>query len=554
MDCGQVRACMDREEAWQQENICRIHVHARKFDWTQPPNRNHNTSGTGTGFLLDCLPSDADGLYVVTAHHVVAFAVTARVNFTSVDSELYDADIIGGNAELDIALLRVVDSTLQERLTSKAVGGLVTGDSDKIVPPATVTAHGFALGQAHMQTTKGVVSGRIIGPSRLQTDVAVNPGNSGGPLLDVGKRVIGVVTSGIADAQGINYVAPIIEVCIVLKRVLQGWKMTKRFVADRLPSLNASFVKCNRTLLQNLQCESGVFCCAVHPKIGVVQSSDEAKAALADDPEALEALTSMIDRDVHTGDTWLRLFRSVRGDEARHRALTDRMRRNTLREGDIVCAFTVHGKRYEIDMQKNSRFDFWHDALGFETILDRLQMGDLLEFEIVRNKTRTTAQITLAPDHNMYRRRHVDVEGIDYMVIGGVFVIPLAINHLPFFTKQDLNVLMSRPSSRHRSVLLVTNILPESSYNEGNSIGASDILVSVNNEIVTDLHELQRAWSSQLNQSDDHVVTLRMRDGTITSATVADIVKTDRLIAETYKSEEYIGFRHIPTHFQSSTR
>lgn len=554
MDCAEVRKCVAAEQPWMSENVCRIHAHVRKFDWSQPPNKNNSASGTGTGFLLDSIPSDDEGVYVVTAHHVVAFAVNARVNFTAVDSEMYDAEVIGGNGELDVALLLVRNQALRARLAELGANGLQTGDSDSIIPPETVTAHGFALGQPHMQTTKGVVSGRIVGPSRLQTDVAVNPGNSGGPLLDASKRAIGVVTSGIADAQGINYVAPIHETGVVMRRVLDGYKRNRRFVPDRLPSFNATFVKSTRPLLNKLACKTGVYCCAVHPKVEFAQSAGEAGQMLADDAEALQALRQVGDMSVHTGDSWLRLFRThVRGDDARHRALVDRVRRNGLREGDMVCAFTVRGKRYDIDMQRNARFDFWADAIGFDAVLDRLSMGDVVRFDIVRDGVAAVAEVALDANLNVYRKHHVDVEGMEYLVLAGVFVVPLAVDHLAFFKNQaqivSLNALMARPSSRHASVLLVTTILPESSYNDGNTITSSDILVGINNHVVTDLYAARRAWEEEMAHADDHVITLRMRDGTIASATLSDIHASNRKIVDAYKSDEYVGHRRVPLHF-----
>ena len=260
-------------------SICRIHVHARSFDWTQPPNRNKGGSGTGTGFLLDAFPIVDDNLLIITAHHVVAHSVQIRVNFSKISSEYAEARLVGCNADMDVAVLVLKDGDLLSLMREKMKRiGLLIGKSDAIRPPATVTAHGFALGKPHMQTTKGVVSGRIDSPSRLQTDVAVNPGNSGGPLLDENNTVIGLVTSGMVDAQGINYVAPIEEVRIIVDRIVTRWRLqTTGPVFDRLPSLNCSFTKGNRVLLNRIQgCNSGVFCTSVHPLVEYPQNVSDA--------------------------------------------------------------------------------------------------------------------------------------------------------------------------------------------------------------------------------------------------------------------------------------
>ena len=84
-----------------------------------------------------------------------------------------------------------------------------------------VTAYGFALGAPHIQSTVGSISARRDLPSRLQTDCSVNPGNSGGPMLsDTNNQVIGLITPGLANANNINFAAPIKEVLLICGRII----------------------------------------------------------------------------------------------------------------------------------------------------------------------------------------------------------------------------------------------------------------------------------------------------------------------------------------------
>ena len=534
-------------------NVCRIHVHARSFDWTQPPNRNKGGSGTGTGFMLNSFPIVNNRVFIVTAHHVIAHSVQIRVNFAKLQSEYIDAILIGSNGDMDVALLAVDDAAFADIVRGVEKPGLTMGESDDIRPPATVTAHGFALGKPHMQTTKGVVSGRIDGPSRLQTDVAVNPGNSGGPLLNENNEVIGLVTSGMVDAQGINYVAPIHEVHVILTRILKKYEGEP--VPDRLPSLNCSFTKANRVLLGQIEnCESGVFCTSVHPTLEYPQSAEDAIRQI-DRKEGMESLRDALAsrptlHSTMTRERWDHYIRNECGI-AQTNDMLEALRYEMLREGDIVSRMHIRSEAYDIDVQMTTKFAFWQDNLGFTAILDRLNgegdiEGDAVEIDFFRGRSAMqTIQIPLRPQCNVFRKMHADVEQIEYIVIAGIFVMPLMHNHIPLFKREPMHTLMNRPDSRHMSLLVVTHILPESPFNECETIGAGDVLVAINNRETVTLQDCVFAWNEETRLGASNVVTLRMRDGSLATASNSQILEaTDRILNE-YKSSEYVGYHVI---------
>ncbi|WP_170393750.1 DegQ family serine endoprotease [Ruegeria arenilitoris] len=137
--------------------------------------------GLGSGFVLD------EAGYIVTNHHVVdnADSVTVRMS----DDRTFDAEVIGTDPLTDIAVLKIdADETLQ---------AVKLGDSDGIRVGEDVVAIGNPFG-LHSTVTTGIVSakGRNIsqGPYAefIQTDAAINKGNSGGPLFNMEGEVVGV--------------------------------------------------------------------------------------------------------------------------------------------------------------------------------------------------------------------------------------------------------------------------------------------------------------------------------------------------------------------------
>ncbi len=157
--------------------------------------------GGGSGFV--CGP---DGL-ALTNHHVVLGA--DAVQATLLDGRALVCDVVGSDPATDLALLRLpVDETLP---------WIELGDSDTLRVGDYAIAVGSPFGLA-FTVTAGIVSalGRSLGSQVggraiedvIQTDVPLNPGNSGGPLLDASGRVVGVNTAIVQSAQGICFAVP----------------------------------------------------------------------------------------------------------------------------------------------------------------------------------------------------------------------------------------------------------------------------------------------------------------------------------------------------------
>ncbi|KKW08232.1 MAG: 2-alkenal reductase [Candidatus Kaiserbacteria bacterium GW2011_GWA2_49_19] len=173
--------------------------------------------GGGSGFIVS-----EDGL-VLTNKHVVLDAEADYTVLTN-DGQKFPAKVLAKDPIQDLALLKIErekDVDQNGRLTTKPFTVVKLGDSSKLEIGQTVIAIGNALGEFRNTVSVGVVSGlsRTITASGgtfvetiedvIQTDAAINKGNSGGPLLNLRGEVIGINTATVQDAQSIGFAIPI---------------------------------------------------------------------------------------------------------------------------------------------------------------------------------------------------------------------------------------------------------------------------------------------------------------------------------------------------------
>ena len=178
-------------------------------------------TGAGSGVIIA-----PDG-YVLTNSHVVHEA--ARVDVTLTDGHTFGATLVGEDAATDLAVIRVDASGLPSaRLGVSAtlrVGQLVIAIGNPLGFQSTVSAGVVsALGRALRST-----QGRLI-ENVIQTDVALNPGNSGGPLVNSQARVVGINTAVIAMAQGLSFAIPIDTVSWVASQLLTRGRVARAYL------------------------------------------------------------------------------------------------------------------------------------------------------------------------------------------------------------------------------------------------------------------------------------------------------------------------------------
>jgi S1-C subfamily serine protease len=183
--------------------------------------RRADTRGAGSGVVIS-----SDG-YVLTNSHVVHEATALEISLT--DGRRFSASLVGEDPATDVAVVQVDAPALPAaRLGQSAklrVGQLVIAIGNPFGFQSTVSAGVVsAIGRSLRSTT-----GRLI-DDIIQTDVALNPGNSGGPLVDSRGRVVGINTAVFAMAQGISFAVPIDTATSVIPQLLARGRVVRAYL------------------------------------------------------------------------------------------------------------------------------------------------------------------------------------------------------------------------------------------------------------------------------------------------------------------------------------
>jgi len=301
---------------------------------TQPEIKRQKVAG-GTGFIIQ-----VDGL-ALTNKHVVA-DTGADYSALTKDGKEYDVEVISRDTVNDLAVIQLHEKTedKKDRKTGekkdfgdkpKDMPIVVIGDSTKLKVGQNVLAIGNARGEYENSVTAGIISaiGREIQASDMsgggqeslsgliQTDAAINFGNSGGPLVNLGGEVIGINTAIDSQATGIGFAIPVNQI----KSVIESVKKFGRIVR---PVLGVTHTLLNKEKAKELKLngiENGALIIGDRAKkeFGVLPDSPAEKAGLKLDDVIIEVdgekiteentLQSMVQKHVPEDKLKLKVWR-----------------------------------------------------------------------------------------------------------------------------------------------------------------------------------------------------------------------------------------------------
>jgi S1-C subfamily serine protease len=241
-------------------------VSSRTVDPFGFPSTPQTEQSLGSGFVID------KAGHIVTNYHVISGATRVQVSFSGQDQ--INATVVGSDPSTDIAVLRIDTH-------SRALTPLLLGNSDDVSVGDPVYAIGNPFGFTRTLTA-GLVSAlqrQIVAPNSLeidgviQTDAAINHGNSGGPLIDADGRVIGVtsqISTGTTGEQGnigIGFAIPVNTVRNVAAQIIKNGKVAHAYLGVSTVSITAQIAK-----LFNLPAKKGVIVAVVNGGSGAAHA------------------------------------------------------------------------------------------------------------------------------------------------------------------------------------------------------------------------------------------------------------------------------------------
>ena len=230
-----------------------VHIQVQKPVTDRRGGQQKLAPGSGSGFVIS-----SDG-FIVTNNHVIEHARDIKVSLA--DGRTVNAELKGTDPSTDIAVLKIYESGLK---------ALNFANSEALQPGQIAIAIGNPLGLQHT-VTAGVVSalgrtlrannGRLI-DDIIQTDASLNPGNSGGPLVNSLGQVIGVNTATIISAQGLCFAVSSNLAAFVAGKLIMEGKVKRAYlgIAGQVVNLTGRMIAANR-----LEKKTGVYISEVVP-------------------------------------------------------------------------------------------------------------------------------------------------------------------------------------------------------------------------------------------------------------------------------------------------
>ena len=193
------------------------------------------SASSGSGFIIS-----EDG-YIVTNYHVINGASSVKV--TLYNGDTYDATVIGGDSDYDVAVLKI---------NATGLTPVTLGNSADVNVGDSVLAIGNPLGELTFSMSGGYVSScnRAINVdgtpfNMIQVDCSINPGNSGGPLMNLYGEVVGIVsakysTYSTTTVEGLGFAIPIDDVKSIITDIMENGAVTgKAYMAVTVGTMNS---------------------------------------------------------------------------------------------------------------------------------------------------------------------------------------------------------------------------------------------------------------------------------------------------------------------------
>lgn len=405
------------------DTVVQLFAQVYSIDMLEPYKTPSQGTSCGSGFFIN------DQGYVITNAHVVISAKSVWGQVPSLGKRIIDMEVVGISPERDLALLRITEEGRD--LITKELGGipyLPLGDSDLVRRSDDVLALGYPLGQQACKSTTGVISGHE--HHLIQMSAPINPGSSGGPLLNIKGEVVGVNSSGITEAQNVGYAIPINTLKTILNDLYEIKILRKPFLGVRFNN-------------------------------------------------GTESLTKYLGNPLPGG---CYIIETVKGSP---------LEKAGVMRGDMIYEINGHAVDMYGDMSvpwsedKISIVDYpLRLSIGDTINLTVYRKGQKKEFSVLFGLAELPA----------IRRIYPGYEEIDYEAFGGMVVQELNLNHVRMLAEHATGLIKyGEIKYQSEPVLIITHVFPDSQLFRGRNVPLGTTLCEVNGVRVKTLKEYREA-------------------------------------------------------------
>lgn len=444
------------------DTVVQIFAHIAAINLLQPYVSPTIGASSGSGFFID------DQGHIITNAHVVDQAKGIWIQIPSLGKRIIDVEVVGVSPDRDLALLRVSSEGL--KVIRQELGGvpfLPLGDSDLVQRADDVLALGYPLGQQSLKSTTGVISGRE--QNLIQMSAPINPGSSGGPLLNAHGEVVGINSSGVLEAQNVGYIIPINDLKIVLPDLYKVKLLRKPF-------------------------------------LGVLFNN------------ATDALTEYLGNP-HPGGCYV--VEVVKGSP---------LDKIGVKSGDMI--YEINGHCVDIFGEIKLPQLTSDDKMSIIDYVSRLSTGDNIKLAVYRHGERKEFTFVLSfTNQPAIHERYLGYEDIEYEIFAGMVVQPLILNHIPLLGSRVPGIVKYIETKyQTEPVLVITYIFPNSQLYRSRSIPIGATINEVNGKKIGTLDEFREAMKLSVHSK---FLTLRVSDNvTRKSENILVVLPWDKLIEE----------------------
>lgn len=465
-----------KEISWRQSieaannAVVQVRAYNLHFDWRQPFRAPHQSFSSGTAFFIN-----KQG-YLATNSHVVSHAAALQITIPACGRELFDVEVVGICPDLDVALLRLTAAAYAQLVTRiGSIPFLPFGDSDTVIRTEELLVLGYPLGLEKMKCTQGIFAGREYEKTRafFHITAALNPGNSGGPVLNKNGEVIAMAAAGYTESQLVGYAIPGNNV----KAILDYLAVHKLLHLPRL------YMKGNF-------------------------GSDE--------------MCTMLGNPLPGGPYISRL--------PKHSLLW----KAGARTGDMLYEVIYDDIHYLVDRFGETRVPWSEDPVPLFELLNRFPLGANIGFALYRKGELIEGNVIFATDKlPSVRKKYALFESIDYEALGGLVIMELAINHFKYFPNHIPYLgQYADPDNNNVARLIITDVLANSVAYNARSCSPGDIIKKVNGVKVYTLEDFREQVSASSGQT---YLTIKTKDGALAAISIEKLCAEEESLAARHK-------------------